>query len=273
MFDIISQARNAIDTYNNALSVSSSNIANMGVVGYKRLDVSFQSIYEKVARGGTPASTFSNIGGTNPQQYGQGVSLANIAVDFSQGSFVEGKLLDCAISGNGLFIVSTDGGRTYRYTRAGKFYINNGNLVNETGMQVYGLNTSGSLTAITGLSNSEDYYRWNSQTGELEYYDTTSGNFIGTGYRIALTYFPNPSGLQQAEGTTFTETMASGGPASPTAPGGSAGSIFGGQLEQSNVFYLGETIDALEFQRAMSANLSVVTMASEIIQSFISKLG
>jgi flagellar hook protein FlgE len=67
--------------------------------------------------------------------------------------------------------------------------------------------------------------------------------------------------------------MASGSPATPQAPGGAAGTIKPGQIEQSNVFYLGETINALEIQRAMSGNLSVVRMASDLISSFIQKLG
>ena len=273
MLDIISQAKNAIETYNDALRIVNSNIANIGVVGYKRLDYSFQSIFEKVLRSGTPASTFSNIGGTNPEQYGQGISLANIAVDFSQGSFVEGKSLDCAISGRGLFVVSSDGGLTYRYTRAGEFYINNGNLVTDKGQQVYGLNSSGTRVAITGLTGTSTNYQWNSQNGELEYINPSTGATSGTGFRIALTYFLNPSGLEQTDGTSFKETLASGSPETSIAPGGAAGDILGGQLEQSNVFSLGESIDSLELQRAMSANLSAITMASEIISNFISKLG
>jgi len=268
MLDIMSQAQNAIAAYNSALSVHSSNIANMSVTGYKRLDISFQSVFEKVLRSGTAANTFANLGGTNPEQLGQGTAVSNVSVDFTAGGTVEGSDIDLAIKGQGLFIVSPDGGNTYLYTRAGKFSIVNGNLVTEAGMQVYGLNDSGGLTAITGLTGADPgLYSW-SNSGQLLY------NTFPAGYRIALTYFQNPGGLQQAQGTTFRETMASGSSATPEAPEqGSAGSIIPGQLEQSNVFYIGENIDSLEIQRAMSANLSVVRMASDIISSFISKLG
>jgi flagellar hook protein FlgE len=266
MLDIMSQAQNAIAAYNSALSVHSSNIANMDVIGYKRLDISFQSIFEKVLRQGTAANTFANLGGTNPEQFGQGTAVSNVSVDFTAGGTVEGSKIDLAIQGQGLFVVSPDGGNSYLYTRAGKFSIVNGNLVTEAGMQVYGLNDSGGLTAITGLTGDSTLYNW-STSGELLY------NSARTGYRIALTYFPNPGGLQQAQGTTFRETMASGSAATPEAPEGTAGSIIPERTEQSNVFYIGENIDALEIQRAMSANLSVVRMASDIISSFISKLG
>ena len=48
MLDIMAQAKNAIEAYNTALKVHSSNIANMNVIGYKRLNYSFQSIFEKL---------------------------------------------------------------------------------------------------------------------------------------------------------------------------------------------------------------------------------
>ncbi len=268
MLDVMTQAKNAIETYNSALSVHSANIANMSVPGYKRLDVSFQSIFEKVLSGGTPASTFSNLGGTNPRQFGQGVAISNISLDMSQGSFTQTSSIDLAIDGRGLFVVSNDGGMTYQYTRAGKFYVSaSGSLLTEAGMQVYGLDNSGSLTPITGLTGSDQDYGWDPATGNLLY----QGN--PTSYRIALSYFPNASGLKQATGTTFVESLASGPASAPMAPGSAAGNIAAGQLEQSNVFYLGESIDSLELQRAMSGNLTVVRMASDIISNFISKLG
>jgi len=271
MLDVMSQAKNAIEAYNAALKVSSANIANMNVPGYKKLGISFQSIFEKVLSQGTAAE--DNLGGTNPRQFGQGMSISGISIDFSAGETTSGSSLDLAISGNGLFIVSPDGGNTFLYTRAGNFQIDAyGNLLSNN-MQVYGLDSAGSLVPISNLpSGNKSDYRWQSD-GTLEYSPDGGTTYTSTGYRIALTYFANPGGLAQAQGTTFAETMASGSPATPQAPGGAAGTIKPGQIEQSNVFYLGETINALEIQRAMSGNLSVVRMASDLISSFIQKLG
>jgi len=264
MLDMMSQAKNAIEAYNTALRASSSNIANMNVTGYKRLDVSFQSVFERVLSRGTAA--YNNVGGTNPRQYGQGMALSSVSVDFSAGERIEGGNLDLLIQGNGLFIVSPDGGNSFLYTRAGNFEIINGNLTSN-GMQVYGLNNSGGLVPISNLSGSSQDYSWDSE-GRLLY----QGN--PAGYQIALTYFSNPGGMAQAQGTTFAETPASGSSASPLAPGSSSavGTIVPKYLEQSNVFYLGETLDALEIQRAMSGNLTIVRMASDMISQFISKL-
>ncbi|OGC05879.1 hypothetical protein A3H38_06760 [candidate division WOR-1 bacterium RIFCSPLOWO2_02_FULL_46_20] len=264
MFKMISQAKNAIEAYNQALEATSSNIANMNVTGYKRVDVSFQSIFERVLSQGTAAN--GGMGGTNPRQTGQGMALSTIAVDFSAGDLVAGATIDLAISGQGMFVVSPDGGNSYLYTRAGNFEIDASGNLTSNGMQVYGLNGAGSLVAISSLpSGNKSDYSWQAD-GTLLYNGTSAG------YQIALTYFPNPGGLAQARGTTFAETAASGSPATSQAPGGTVGTVLAGQREQSNVFYLNETIEALELQRAMNGNLTIIQMASELISNFINKL-
>ncbi|MBI5399457.1 flagellar hook basal-body protein [Candidatus Saganbacteria bacterium] len=269
MLDIMSQAQNAIEAYNEALKVTSSNISNMNVTGYKKLDTSFQSIFEKILTRGTAAR--NNIGGTNPLQLGQGMNLASVSIDFSNGELVDGSGADLAIKGLGLFIVSPDGGKTYLYTRAGNFQIDASGNLSSNGLQVYGLDGAGNMTPITGLpSGNRSSYKWLSD-GTLQY-ATDGTTFISTGYRIALTYFTNPNGLAQARGSSFAETAASGSAAAAQAPGGLVGAVSPGQLERSNVQYLSETIDALEFQRAMSGNLTMLKMASDLISSFISKL-
>lgn len=267
MFETMSQAKNAIQAYNIALQAASSNITNMSVTGYKRVDVSFQSIFEKVLSRGTAAE--ADMGGTNPIQFGQGMGVSGVSVDFSAGEYTTGKSLDLAISGKGLFVVSPDGGFSYLYTRAGNFEIDSAGNLTSNGMPVYGLDSSGAMVPISNLpsGNSADY-RWQAD-GTLQYSADGGTTWTSTGYRIALTYFPNPNGLVQAQGTTFAETPASGTPADGQAPGAAVGSVKPGYLEQSNVFYLGETIDALEAQRAMSANLSIIRLASEMISEFI----
>ncbi|NQT29915.1 MAG: flagellar hook basal-body protein [Candidatus Saganbacteria bacterium] len=271
MYEIMNNAQNAIEAYNVALQATSSNIANMNVTGYKRIDVSFQSIFEQVLTQGAAAQ--NNMGGTNPKQFGQGMTVSNVAVDFSSGEYVEGSSLDLAISGNGLFIVSADNGETFRYTRAGNFSIDSAGNLRSNGMLVYGLNNSGNMVAISNLpSGSISDYQWQSD-GTLEYTADGGSSYTSTGYRIALTYFGNPGGLIQADSTTFAQSLASGAPATAQAPGGAVGSIRPGELEQSNVFYMTETINAMELQNSISGNLAILQMASDMISEFISKLG
>ena len=279
MLDIMSQAKNAIEAYNAALRIHSANIANMNVIGYKRLDYSFQSIFEKILQRGTAADIYEGLGGTNPMQLGQGMAIANIGVDFSQGSLASGGNLDLAIIGQGLFIVSPDGGETFLYSRSGQFYLQDGNLLNQNGMQVYGIDTTtGQLAPITGITSTAfdlTKLSWTNDGTLAEFSDPGIWNTVSkySNFRIALTYFDNPTGLEQSIGTTFKETLASGEPAPAIAPSGVAGSVTPRNNEQSNVFYLGETIDSLEIQRAMSGNLTVIRMASDTIQQFINRLG
>jgi flagellar hook protein FlgE len=266
MFDVMTQAKNAIEAYNQALTATSSNIANMNVTGYKKINVSFQTIFDRLITQGTAAN--GNSGGTNPRQFGQGMAVSGVAVDFSQGDFADASPLDLAIDGDGFFILSGDGGSTYQYTRAGNFQIDSSGNLLSNGFQVYGFDNAGNVTPITGLpSGNKNDYAWNASTGELLY------NGVTTGYRIALTYFPNPSGLAQATGTSFRATMASGSAATPQLPGGAVGSLINGKLENSNVSYLSESIDSLAIQRAMSSNLTMLKAASDLISSFIQKLG
>jgi len=269
LFNMMDQAKNSINVYTTALNVHSSNIANMSVNGYKKLDISFQSILDSLIHGGSPASLFANLGGTNPMQMGQGVGIANTSIDFSQGTFVSSNIpTDLAITGRGLFVVSNDGGVTYQYTRKGSFLIDaNGNLVTDTGMQVYGLNSGGSITAITGLTGALADYSWDNGTGTLLYQGAS------TGFRIALSYFPNSSGLAQATATTFVQTLASGDPFTPIATGGAAGTVSSGQQEISNVVYTDESIAMSELQRALNAQLSVLKIAEDTFSNFLSKIG
>jgi len=286
MLDVMNKAKEAIKAYNTALSVYSSNIANMSVMGYKRLDISFQSIFEKALHGGSAANLFEGAGGTNPMQLGQGTAIGNVKLDFSQGTFSSASFLDIAISGQGLFMVTPDDGETMVYTRSGKFHIDsNGYLRTESGMLVYGYpSTGGDIEPIQVPDDAnKNLISWSDDGFLTEYYEATDDG-VGLGYpdidnprrtfyQIALTYFANPSGLRQGRGTTFEETLASGEPQSYGPPGyGAVGTVFPRQLEQSNVFYLEETINSLEIQRAMSGNLTIVRMASDIISQFINRL-
>lgn len=279
MLDIMTAAANAIEAYNAKLRTTSANIANMAVTGYKSINVSFQEIFNRLVKSGSAPSVFGDQGGVNPIQSGGGASVASMSIDFKQGEFSDGGNLALGIIGQGLFIVSNDGGSTYYYTRNGDFQISNGNLVTSTGSQVYGLDNSGSLVPITGLSANTyvatnlsfdtDGRLWEYQAKETQDWKDKKAD---TGFRIALTYFNNPGGLEYIDGTSFKVTTASGSPASATTSGGIAGTVNVRKLEQSNVFYIGETIGALEIQRAMSGNLTVIKMISDAISSFINKI-
>jgi len=80
------------------------------------------------------------MGGKNPMQVGLGTEINSVTRMFSQGSIqTTSKNTDLAIQGNGFFVISPDGGKTYKYTRSGDFVFDaNGNFVNNQGLIAQG---------------------------------------------------------------------------------------------------------------------------------------
>lgn len=285
MLDVISQAKNAIESYNIMLKAISSNITNTSVTGFKKFNVSFESVFTKTKNAGTSGRS-SDEGGTNPIQEGGTVAVANTSIDFKQGDMAGGGNLDLGISGGGLFIVSPDGGRTFLYTRNGEFQIIGNKLLTKTGMQVYGFKRIGGTSSsqiepidLSGLTYDPTNITWN-QNGVLvnSYIVDRNTNSVVYGdeipYQIALTSFPNPSGLLYRDGTTFSETLASGSPAAHTTPGSeTVGIIAPRSKESANVSYTSEIVDSTSIQRALNSALTAIKFLNESISQFIQKLG
>jgi flagellar hook protein FlgE len=111
-----------------ALSVASSNIANVNTVGYKTATCDFATLLASAAGTSDPSS--AGVVATA----GQNVTQQGLLTTTSSST-------DLAISGNGFFVVSpTDsaaGG--WQYTRAGSFNADaNGNLKNSNGLYLLG---------------------------------------------------------------------------------------------------------------------------------------
>ncbi|NKB98048.1 MAG: flagellar hook-basal body complex protein [Pseudomonadales bacterium] len=122
------------------LRITGNNIANASTTGFKASRAEFADIYA------------SSLLGTGSNQIGAGVKLANVAQRFDQGtiSFTNSSL-DLAIDGNGFFVLSDGGARTY--TRAGAFAVDNeGFITNSSGSRVQGFtaNNAGTLSGILG---------------------------------------------------------------------------------------------------------------------------
>jgi flagellar hook protein FlgE len=123
-----------------ALSATSSNIANVNTVGYKNQTVNFQ--------------TFLNIPGL------AGNSSAGVSALIGQDVMTQGlptstsSPTDLSISGNGFFVVASNASptATQEYTRAGSFRPDeNGDLKNASGLYLLGwkLDTQGNIPTNT----------------------------------------------------------------------------------------------------------------------------
>ena len=124
------------------LDTTANNIANVSTVGFKESRAEFESVFA--------TSLFSN----SKTQVGDGVSVAAVAQQFSQGSlkFTDNPL-DLAITGSGFF-ATTSGidENDLNYTRNGTFKLNSDNyIVDNSGnyLQAYPVNEDGSSTSLS----------------------------------------------------------------------------------------------------------------------------
>ncbi|MFA5234871.1 MAG: flagellar hook protein FlgE [Sulfurimonas sp.] len=121
-----------------AMDVESNNIANVNTIGFKYSRANFSDLLAQTKAIATAPQ--GELGGKNPVQVGLGASASSVTKIFAQGSVQNSdKNTDVAIQGDGFFIVSPDGGNTYKYTRSGDFKFDaGGNFVDNNGFIVQG---------------------------------------------------------------------------------------------------------------------------------------
>ena len=127
-----------LNAHQTAMDVEGNNIANVNTVGFKYSRTNFQNLLSQTVKAATaPQGT---LGGKDGLQVGLGASVSSVETMFKQGSIQNtDKNTDMAISGDGFFVVSGDGGKTYKYTRAGDFSFDaDGNFVDPNGYVVQG---------------------------------------------------------------------------------------------------------------------------------------
>ena len=121
-----------------AMDVEGNNIANVNTIGFKYSRANFSDMLSQTSKIATAPQGQS--GGKNPQQVGLGTQINSVTRMFEQGSVqTTSKNTDLAIQGNGFFVLSNDGGRTYNYSRNGDFVFDaEGNFTNNQGLIAQG---------------------------------------------------------------------------------------------------------------------------------------
>lgn len=151
-----------------ALNVVGNNVANVNTYGYKAGRVTFkESIYSTQSAGSASTDT---TGGTNPNQIGYGSSVGTIDLDMStQALESTGMATDCAIQGDGFFLLGDKGGvdvtnlNSLMFSRVGNFKIDDaGYLTDGAGNIVYGFvpvsatdDTGKTMSGTAGMYASE----------------------------------------------------------------------------------------------------------------------
>jgi len=120
------------------MDVESNNIANVNTIGYKYSRANFSDLLAQTNQIATAPQ--GALGGKNAVQVGLGTTVSSMTRIFSQGSIQNtDKNTDVAIQGDGFFVVSSDGGSTYKYSRSGDFKFDGaGNFVDNNGFIVQG---------------------------------------------------------------------------------------------------------------------------------------
>ncbi|DAB31723.1 MAG TPA: flagellar hook protein FlgE, partial [Sulfurospirillum sp. UBA11407] len=139
-----------------AMDVEGNNIANVNTVGFKYSRANFSDLLSQTAKIATAPQ--GELGGKNPMQIGLGTQVSSVTKIFKQGSVqTTDKNTDLAIQGDGFFVVSPDGGSTYKYTRNGDFSFDaQGNFTEGNGYIVQGWlrdKTTGEIDATTPIAN------------------------------------------------------------------------------------------------------------------------
>ncbi|QIR76024.1 flagellar hook protein FlgE [Sulfurospirillum diekertiae] len=135
-----------------AMDVEGNNIANVNTTGYKYSRANFSDLLSQTAKIATAPQ--GELGGKNAMQIGLGTQVSTVTKIFKQGSIeTTDKTTDLAIQGDGFFVVSPDGGSTYKYTRSGDFTFDaNGNFVDTNGYIAQGWNRDKATLAIDSTS-------------------------------------------------------------------------------------------------------------------------
>lgn len=155
MTGAMSAAIAGLKTHMQALNVVGNNIANVNTYGYKAQRITFkESMYNTLSAGSAGTAT---VGGTNPQQIGYGCTVGTIDLDMTTGDLsATGRDLDCAIKGDGFFLVGQKGMeidtaadvKNLTLTRVGNFDFRDGFLVDGQGNVVYGFLTSATADPV-----------------------------------------------------------------------------------------------------------------------------
>jgi flagellar basal-body rod protein FlgG len=235
------------------LNTIANNLANVNTPGFKRSKIEFQDLlYQK------PRASGADAGGGNivptGTEVGNGTRVASTAKVFTQGQLTNtGESLDIALQGDGFFEVQKPDG-TIAYTRDGAFKLNaQGAVVTTDGMPVLSgfqaVPAGGSLTIA--------------QNGQVSV-QSASGT---QSYRLTLSRFANPAGLQSLGGNLYAETAASGTPETGNPGEQGFASTVQGYIENSNVNIVEEMVNLITAQRAYEINSKSIQASDEMLQN------
>ena len=177
---------------------------------------------------------------------------------------------------NGEIIASSDSSSNTPHAKAGEFGIpldfQNGTAPMNLTMDLTGMSQYGNEFSVS--SNSQDGYAAGSFYGVTI---SDDGAIVATyangqsdiqGY-VAIATFPNDNGLEAAGNTSWIAGIEAGDPIYGLPGTGSAGSLSGGALENSNVDMNTQLVDMIVAQSAYQANTKSISTFDENLTTLI----
>ena len=258
-----------LNTFAQAMSMTSDNIANANTTGFKASH----------ARFGDMVSSYLSTQSEDTDRAGCGSSILGIATNFAQGSLVTSDTWsDLAINGEGFFSVQQcedgtpiDTAQTY-YTRDGGFHVDkDGYIVNSQGLAL--LNEDGT-TAIQVLIDptNPSYTNFNVDSQGVVW-GTPVDPAVGTDPvqlgTIGIVRFPNQDGLIRQGDNLFLPGPESGAPILGTANLNGNGSVIDCNVEGSNVDLATEMVNMIIYQADYNANSKSVTTGNNMLDTVI----
>jgi flagellar hook protein FlgE len=248
-----------LNTFNEALSIVSDNIANANTTGWKSNTVDFGDLVS----GLIPTQNVNSVA------QGVGSTVLGVTSDFTTGSEMQtGSWSNLMIQGNGFFSVQDTSGATY-YTRDGSFQIDtNGYLTDMHGDDV--LDKNGKTIQIEDPT-STPYPKYASYAvdkfGNVTGTDS-SGN-VTTIAQLGVVTFPNPNGLIRDGLNMYTPGSSAGAPIVGTAGSGQDGQIISGALEGSNVDLTQQMVNLISYQADYQANSKSIETGNTVLQTVV----
>lgn len=159
MGSALSAAVTGLKAHQYMLDVAGNNLANINTVGFKSSSITFAELLSQTIKNASGPS--ANLGGVNPQQMGNGVGIASVTRNMTQGSINStGQDLDAAIDGAGYFVLND--GLQNVYTRIGSFAVDASNTLVDpaTGYKVQRMGTYGEAEGFQTVGDSSIHIPW-----------------------------------------------------------------------------------------------------------------
>jgi flagellar hook protein FlgE len=207
MIDSIFVAMSGMRGHERALNVISNNVSNMNTPGFRGSLVNFTDVFH-----GTSDPLIGGPGGRR-ESSGGGLDASRTILDLRTGDPSQtDRELDLALVGDGFFVLQDDSGAT-RYTRAGRFDLDDdGELISlGTQLRVMGRDTAGQLVP---LSIADLRINPPKATTTVKFGGTLASSGSGTGSEKTIEQLIvfDASGVKHTLRVVFKEDMTTQGP-------------------------------------------------------------